>query len=91
MLQTKEDYTLMFPCGMCGEKTINVHTNPLSVKDVAAQVMKSQSLVFGDLCIIKDRWDNVLGIAYQGDRDGNGPRFYTEDDDVKQIKMTEDE
>lgn len=84
----KQEYVLIFPKGMCGDKTINLRLNPLMVKDVAKQIMESQPLVFGDTCIIQDSHNNVLGIAYQSEM--GGIRFYTEDDDVEQIKETED-
>lgn len=85
----KQDYILTFPKGMCGgDKTINLRLNPLMVKDVVKQIMVSQPLVFGDTCIIQDSHNNVLGIAYQGEK--GEVKFYTEDDDVEQIKETED-
>lgn len=85
----KQDFILVFPLGICGEKTINVHTTPASVTSVAAQVIKSQGLVFGDLCIIKDNNGNVWAIEYYGDRDKE-PKVYTEDDILTQIKATEE-
>lgn len=84
----KQDYVLIFPKGMSGDKTINLRINPLLVKDVVTQIMVSQPLVFGDTCIVQDIHDNVLGIAYQGEK--GGVRFFTEDDEVEQIKETED-
>lgn len=84
----KQEYVFIFPKGMNGDKTINMRLNPLLVKDVAKQILESQPLVFGDTCIIQDNYDNVLGIAYQGEK--GGVKFYTEDDDVEQIKETED-
>lgn len=87
----KQDYVLVFPNGMCGSNTINVNMNPLSVREVVKQIIVSQPLVFGDLCIIKDAKENVIGIAYQGERDGCGVTFYTEDNEVvEQIKQTEE-
>lgn len=85
----KQLYIFEFPKAVCGgESTITIGLNPLLVKDVAKQLIASQSLVFGDSCIIKDSHMNVLGIAYQGD---NGDvKIFTEDDDVEQIKGTED-
>ncbi len=85
----KQDFILVFPFGICGEKTINVHTSPVSVTAVAAQVIKSQGSTFGDLCIIKDNSDNVWAIEYYGDKDKE-PKVYTEDDILAQIKATEE-
>lgn len=84
----KQDFILVFPLGICGEKIINVHTTPVSVTSVAAQVIKSQGLVFGDLCIIKDKDDNVWAIEYYGDKDKE-PKVYTQDDILVQIKESE--
>lgn len=87
----KQDYVLVFPNGMCGQNTITVSMNPLSVRAVVKQIIVSQPLVFGDLCIIKDDNEDVIGIAYQGERDGcSGVTFYTEDNEVEQIKQTEE-
>lgn len=88
MIQTKEDFVLVFPLGMCDEKTIKVHISPFSVKEVVKQILKSQGLVFGTLCIVQDIYDNILVIAYY--TESNGVKFFTEDDEVKQIKETED-
>lgn len=84
----KQDYVLIFPNGMSGEKTIRLYLNPLMVKDVVKQIMESQPLVFGETCIIQDGHNNVLGISYQGEK--GGIRFYTEDDVVEKIKETEE-
>lgn len=85
----RQDYVLVFPMGMCGKKTINVRVNPLSIRAVVKQIIISQPLVFGCLCIIKDSKENVVGIAHQGKE--TKVKFYTEDDDiVEQIKGTED-
>lgn len=84
----KQNYVLMFPKGMSGDKTINLRINPLLVKDVVTQILESQPLVFGDTCIVQDIEHNVLGIAHQGDK--GGVKFFTEDDEVEQIKKTED-
>lgn len=84
----KQDFILVFPLGICGEKTINVHTSPVSVTSVAAQVIKSQGLVFGDLCIIKDTDDNVWAIEYCGEKDQE-PKVYTQDNILAEIKRSE--
>lgn len=88
MIQAKEDFILVFPKGMCGEITIKVHVNPFSVKEMVTQIMKSQGLVFGDLCIVKDMFDTIFMTAFYTDT--KGIKFLTEDDEVKQIKETED-
>ena len=84
----KQDFILVFPLGICGEKTINVHTSPVSVTSVAAQIIKSQGLVFGDLCIIKDTKENVWAIEYSGEKDQE-PKVYTQDNILAEIKRSE--
>lgn len=86
MIQAKEDFVLVFPKGMCGEKTIKVHVSPFSIRNVVKQILESQELVFGTICIVQDTLDNILMIAAAN----NGVQFFTEDDDVEQIKGTED-
>ena len=87
MIQAKEDFVLVFPKGICGENTTTIHVNPFSVKEVVGQMMKSHELVFGDVCIIQDAYGDTLMMAYY--TDNKGIKFFTEDDDVKQIKDTE--
>jgi len=86
MTQAKEDFILVFPKGMCGEKTIKVHVNPFSVRNVVKQILESQELVFGTICLVQDVFDNILMVVTAS----KGIQFFTEDDDVEQIKETED-
>ena len=88
MIQAKEDFIFVFPKGMCGEITIKVHVNPFSIKEVVTQIMTSQGLVFGNLCIVQDMFDTIFMTAFYTDT--KGIKFLTEDDEVKQIKETED-
>ncbi len=86
MINSKEDFILIFPKGMCGEKTIKVHVSPFTIKEVVKQILESQELVFGTICLVQDVLDKVLMVAVKA----NGIKFFTEDDDIEQIKETED-
>ena len=88
MIQAKEDFILVFPKGMCGEKTIKVHVSPFSVRNVVKQILESQELVFGTICVVQDFYGSVMMIACR--TESKGIKFFTEDDDVEQIKETED-
>ena len=93
MTQAKEDFVLVFPKGMCGEKTINVHVSPFTLKDVVKQIMTTQDAVFGDLCIVQ------AGIEYNGFNENTlmvacstytkgEIIFFTAEDDVQLINQT---
>jgi len=91
MINPNMEFVLVFPEGMCGKKTINVTASPLSIKDIASQVLKSQCMVFGTICMICEAAndDNVLAFLRMDDR--AKIKFYTEDTNaIQQVKETED-
>lgn len=95
MTQAKEDFVLVFPKGMCGEKTINVHVSPFTLKDLVKQILISQQSVFGNLCIVQAgleydfQYGNSLMMACTTGKRGQ-VKFFTEDDDVQQVIETEE-
>ena len=77
----KQEFIFVFP--QSGE-TITKEMNPLAVKDAAINYLKTQNEVRGDICIIKDRKDNVIAMGYVSDN--MKISFFTEDETVNDIK-----
>lgn len=54
----KQEFIFVFP--QSGE-TITKEMNPLAVKDAAVKYLKMQNEVRGDICIIKNAHEDVVG------------------------------
>lgn len=79
--EVKKDYILIFPKGMCGEQTIKVHVSPFAIQRVVAQILETQELVFGLICLVKERTsDDILAVAVKH----HGVQFFTEDNDLSE-------
>ncbi len=87
--EVKKDYILVFPKGMCGEQTIKVHVSPFAIQRVVTQILETQELVFGQICLVKDLlYDSILAVAVKY----SGVQFFLEDNDLsEEIKFSVDQ
>lgn len=86
--EVKKDYILVFPKGMCGEQTIKIYVSPFAMQRIVTQILETQELVFGQICLVKDLLhDNILAIAVKY----SGVQFFLEDNDLsEEIKFSVD-
>lgn len=87
-MAAKEDFILVFPLGTMGVQTLKVHVSPLSLKDIALQIIRKQELVYGTMCLVQTYQRETIGIVYFGE--GDKLKFFVEDNDVERVDEMED-
>lgn len=83
----KQEFTFEFP--MSGDITIK-KLNPLAIKETAISYLDKQSIIRGDICIIKDAKGEVIAVACYAGEHNDDIKFFTEDESINDITTIEE-